>query len=1142
MYRDLRHRGGLDGAPREAGLGGGGGVTKTLRYLSALVFVLAIGCTATPQPNQGVTACEDGVLKPCTCDDGSKSTQLCSGGTYDLCDCPENRVADGGGTEGDASPRADANSGTDGSTSTDGAASDTTGPAPISCQSDKDCKDAGKVCDPLTKQCVACLTDAECGPSQHCVGLACQGYTTCTNSLGCKAAKGPDGKDQPICDQTIGECSACLSAADCPPSHDCKAKQCLPFKTCQNSTECSKDEVCDKAISRCVQCLGDNDCAANQLCEQGKCNSFIPCSSDKQCTDKGLLCDQAKGKCAQCLGNGDCPGIYNCQSVGVAKTGLCVLDVCAQGQGACSNNQKVTCNAVGDGFGSPESCPAQTTCVAPGGKPSCKAWACTPGSNCQGDKAVECSADGLEVVKSTDCAAGAQKCLNGQCKSLLCEPATQYCDGNVVKQCAADGLSATPQQTCGPAEFCQNAQCKPIVCAPGQPACDGKVATTCNAQGSGYTGATVDCAAKGQVCSGGLCKQLVCDPQNPLYCDGNVVKQCDPGGLSATPLQTCGAAQYCDKGVCQAQVCTPGAPACNGTVKTTCNANGSGYVAGGTDCKASGQSCSAGQCVAQVCGNGIVDGTEQCDAAGMNGTAACSATCSLSCSSAWGTFGALPAIAVQGAITVEMWVKYTDPFRGNKWSYLWRAFFNSGCAAGVGSLNLSDGQVSLHGGAASPAVIVPAPSANAWHHLVGQLGATTSKLYVDGVLVGQVANGVGKSVSCSATLNYWDGVGSQPAHIQIASLRVSTGERYAQSFLPGPLSADEKTLILHSFQEGKGDTLANLGSVGGTAKFASTPEWFAGCPTAPEICTKNAPTCIGNVAGSCNSLGTGLATATDCATTGKSCIAGQCVASYASCKAALTANPAAQDGVYPIDPDGAGPIAAANLFCDMKNGGLTLVANIYDSAGDDAPNSTDYVVSGWQQTASGQWANGASKVGRDATGIGSAALSLEFVKALGAAAGQKNLKMCFVHKDGYDTTCRNSADGSLTLVSYNTGNPKLTVYSADKLTYTFGRLAGLAGGHNTYDYGLSQSVTYCIPKAPGTPSDGLWGGAPATNAICDHNCCNADGSPNDNKGVWAAWGSGASYRPDRTNDSEIGNIDGPNPSPSGFGFRLYIGP
>ncbi|HAN30383.1 MAG TPA: hypothetical protein DCQ06_02185, partial [Myxococcales bacterium] len=61
---------------------------------------------------------------------------------------------------------------------------------------------------------------------------------------------------------------------------------------------------------------------------------------------------------------------------------------------------------------------------------------------------------------------------------------------------------------------------------------------------------------------------------------------------------------------------------------------------------------------------------------------------------------------------------------------------------------------------------------------------------------------------------------------------------------------------------------------------------------------------------------------------------------FASCKALLKAFPGTPDGVYPIDPDGKGPIAAVNLFCDMNNGGWTLVGNYYDSAGDDMPNET----------------------------------------------------------------------------------------------------------------------------------------------------------------------------------------------------------
>jgi hypothetical protein len=43
------------------------------------------------------------------------------------------------------------------------------------------------------------------------------------------------------------------------------------------------------------------------------------------------------------------------------------------------------------------------------------------------------------------------------------------------------------------------------------------------------------------------------------------------------------------------KVCTPNQPSCNGTIATKCNGDGSGYVAGGTDCRP--KSCSAGMCV-----------------------------------------------------------------------------------------------------------------------------------------------------------------------------------------------------------------------------------------------------------------------------------------------------------------------------------------------------------------------------------------------------------------------------------------------------------------------------------------------------------------------------------------------------------------
>jgi hypothetical protein len=291
-------------------------------------------------------------------------------------------------------------------------------------------------------------------------------------------------------------------------------------------------------------------------------------------------------------------------------------------------------------------------------------------------------------------------------------------------------------------------------------------------------------------------------------------------------------------------------------------------------------------------------------------------------------------------------------------------------------------------------------------------------------------------------------------------------------------------------------------------------------------------------------------TATDGAATSSAATAPVAVG-FRSCREAKLALANAQDGQYVIDPDGSGPIAPVSLFCDMTNGGLTLVANIYDSAGDDAPNSTDYVVSGWQQTASGQWNSVASTVARNSSGTGSGAVSLAFVAALKASGNQQNLKMCFVHQNGFDTTCRDSADGSMTLVSYATGNPKLTVYSDNTLPYTFGRLAGLLGQRDGYDWSalsLSPSDYFGVPMASGDIYE--FGNhnycAPGTGRFADATSAGGGGW----QGAWHARCEGMSYRPTNIDSNELGSgtsgsSSGPeqgNPSLATYGFRLYVGP
>jgi len=57
---------------------------------------------------------------------------------------------------------------------------------------------------------------------------------------------------------------------------------------------------------------------------------------------------------------------------------------------------------------------------------------------------------------------------------------------------------------------------------------------------------------------------------------------------------------------CLLDKCTAGAAVCNGTLATACQSDGSGPVAGGTDCAATNQICEAGACKSVMCTSGAL--------------------------------------------------------------------------------------------------------------------------------------------------------------------------------------------------------------------------------------------------------------------------------------------------------------------------------------------------------------------------------------------------------------------------------------------------------------------------------------------------------------------------------------------------------
>lgn len=139
-----------------------------------------------------------------------------------------------------------------------------------------------------------------------------------------------------------------------------------------------------------------------------------------------------------------------------------------------------------------------------------------------------------------------------------------------------------------------------ISCAPDQPLCVGNQTAICNSVGDGYTAEAVSCSAT-QICVAGACEERECAP-GERFCSGSAVRECASDGLSSAELEACATDHYCDTATaqCLPGTCSPNAPSCDGNRATTCNAEGSGYAAGGTLCTAS-QACEGGQCIARVC-------------------------------------------------------------------------------------------------------------------------------------------------------------------------------------------------------------------------------------------------------------------------------------------------------------------------------------------------------------------------------------------------------------------------------------------------------------------------------------------------------------------------------------------------------------
>lgn len=247
-------------------------------------------------------------------------------------------------------------------------------------------------------------------------------------------------------------------------------------------------------------------------------------------------------------------------------------------------------------------CPQDYRCVITGGAPDCAR------------EALSCR-EGFRQICPGSCTSGS---CTGRCCACV---ATSSCGNGEVEPgevCGEPELAACPS-----GQDCQNCTCQaPGVCGngtaeageecsePGQPGCsqDKPYCTNCKCGpppsvcGNGKPDPGETCGEKGlpKCAAGSLCKGCVCVKQ-PACGDNQInqsTEQCDGSTLG------CQAGQVCDASCKCTYVCG------NGTVEGSEQCDGNQL---GPSC-AAGQICNAKCKCMNNCGNNVIDGKEQCEA------------------------------------------------------------------------------------------------------------------------------------------------------------------------------------------------------------------------------------------------------------------------------------------------------------------------------------------------------------------------------------------------------------------------------------------------------------------------------------------------------------------------------------------------
>lgn len=325
-----------------------------------------------------------------------------------------------------------------------------------------------------------------------------------------------------------------------------------------------------------------------------------------------------------CSAAADCAAPLSCDA------GRCTLpqslQACTPGARACDGDEVTACDALGLRVSVVQSCPAGCRAGA------CLAAACDRGARRCGTAGVEActaGADGLAWVLAEPCASGCDE-TSAACRSLACKPLDVRCAPG-LQACAADG-SKWIDRPCLPGSVCHGGACVQQRCAPGALFCDGNLLSQCDATGGAVTAQTV-CAAG---CTAGACNPQACAPGVSRCSAGGAVERCLPDGSRFAQVEQCPGGQCralsAVTAACAQPVCAPLARRCNAAANgvEVCLGDGSAWAAEA----ACSDGCSNGACLAppagcaagaQRCAGSVV---QRCDGAAWTSVGACPNGCS----------------------------------------------------------------------------------------------------------------------------------------------------------------------------------------------------------------------------------------------------------------------------------------------------------------------------------------------------------------------------------------------------------------------------------------------------------------------------------------------------------------------------------